>query len=80
MLAACCDDDEEDVGARKFNNNMPVAANQAVISDDQLDMMKIGDGLSQKIILQISCSDLPNMDVKSKSDPFAVRDIFCKGD
>ena len=34
--------------------------------------MNLQDGLSQKLMLSFSCSDLPNLDKESKSDVFCV--------
>ena len=67
----CCTEDDEDFGSRQYNQNQPIAASQQSVSDDQLDRLKL-DSLSQILIIQIACSDLPNLDKKSKSDPFAV--------
>ena len=71
-IALCCDDDEEDIGGRRYNNNVPIAANLNAISDDQLDQLKLNSELTQTLLLTISCKALANTDRKSKSDPFAL--------
>lgn len=72
LVTICCDDDEEDLGARRYNNNVPIAANLTAVSDDQLDLLKLNSDLTQTLMLQISCKGLENADRKSKSDPFAL--------
>ena len=45
-----------------------------VVKADAIDaaMMLCNDGLSNPLELAISCKGLPNLDVGSKTDPFAV--------
>lgn len=61
--------DKEDAGANQINRRA-VGANQ--ISDDQLDQLNINNGLTQKLMLTFSCTNLPNLDKASKSDAFCV--------
>ena len=46
VVAICCDEDDEDIGARRYNNNVPIAANLNAISDDQLDQLKLNSELT----------------------------------
>lgn len=70
-LFASCTTTNEDVGAEKLTQQA-VGATSNEITDDQLDGLNLGSGLSQKLILTFSCKDLPNLDVGSKTDPFCV--------
>jgi hypothetical protein len=49
-------------------------ANVDTITDAQIHAMTmdVNAGLKQKIILNFSCKDLPNLDKGSKSDTFCV--------
>jgi len=49
-----------------------VGGNSNEISDDLLNASLPSDSLKQKVGLTFSCSDLPNMDVHSKTDAFVV--------
>ena len=42
------------------------------ITDADILAMANDDGLKQRILLNFKCSDLPNLDKKSKSDPYIV--------
>ena len=61
--------DQEDIGASQMNSK---AVGGDTITDDQLSTLNMGNELTQKLMLTISCQDLPNLDKKSKSDAFVV--------
>jgi hypothetical protein len=65
----------EDVGmSNKAGAMQATGANVDTITDDQIHAMTMdaAAGLKQKIILNFSCKDLPNLDKGSKSDTFCV--------
>ena len=70
-----CFEPDEDIGmSNKANSMQATSANVDTITDDQIHAMTmdLNAGLKQKIILNFSCKDLPNLDKASKSDTFCV--------
>ncbi len=54
-------------------SNLPVHGD-GIVKADTIDaaMMLCNDGLSNPLEMAIACNKLPNLDVGSKTDPFAV--------
>ena len=70
-----CLNANEDVGMSQNANSMQAtSAGVDTITDAQILAMSTDTnaGLKQKIILNFSCKDLPNLDKGSKSDTFCV--------
>ena len=71
-MGICCDSNSQSRGEDKGANGLSQQMVGATITSDALDQLNLTDDLTQKLILSISCIDLPNLDKKSKSDPFVV--------
>ena len=66
----CVKSNDEDIGRNRLAK-YAMEANIKEISDDLLNA-SIHSDLKQKIGLTFECSNLPNMDVHSKTDAFIV--------
>ena len=66
-----CVSGEEDLGMSKMQH-MAVGAGADAITDEALGLLDQNAGLKQKVGLTFSCSDLPNLDARSKTDAFIV--------
>ena len=66
----CCVESShpEDVGSKGIQQR----AVGADMSNNEIDQLSFNDGLSQRLMLTISCETLPNLDKKSRTDPFCV--------
>ena len=61
----------EDIGMNQLAK-AAVGADANAISDDVLNANLPSDSLKQKVGLNFECTDLPNLDVGSKTDAFIV--------
>lgn len=53
-------------------SNQAVGTGSDGISDDALAASLVNSGLKQKVGLSFNCTDLPNLDKRSKTDAFIV--------
>jgi len=67
----CVKANNEDVGMSQQHGTGASAAVGASI-DDQILSGTPGDSLKQRVGLTFECTNLPNLDVGSKTDPFVV--------
>jgi len=56
----------------KKGTGMASSAAVGASLDDQILGMTDADSLKQKVVLTFECSNLPNLDKGSKTDPFVV--------
>jgi hypothetical protein len=67
----CIKANNEDIGMSNLSK-AAVGSDSNQISDDLLNANLPNDSLKQKVGLNFSCTDLPNLDVGSKTDAFIV--------
>ena len=67
----CCANSSEDRGLSTRHN--VTSANDSVSDLELISALNdVNAGLKQKVLLNIKCNKLPNLDKDSKSDPFCV--------
>ena len=69
-MGGCCIQNE-DIGTSRFQG-MAVGGGAAGNNVDYMGQLGGGDLLVQRLMLTISCQNLPNLDKKSKTDAFCV--------
>lgn len=68
-----CIAEEEDIGMMKKGSDMhAVSANIDTLDDSMLASLGQNAGLKQRLILKLSCTNLPRMDTSSQTDAFCV--------